>query len=242
MKKRRILVFGCSKAGKTSMLNTITGQEMEVSDAAVGTTLDTQRYEQFIYNGKSYQFIDTAGLDEGTVSNEDVIKNVIKFVENEAEGFNLFVMVIAKSVISRTVEKNYELFIKHIKTKEIPTLCVVTRCENDDPLNKWVVENKWNFENRYGIKFNNMIGSCFAQEWTGRFGETYKELCEESKEKVMDMIEKTCSETPHTIIQEGMLETFKRIMKAIFGDVKTDEFIMNLGQALFPGSGHSLYK
>uniref|UniRef100_A0A1I7WGR1 G domain-containing protein n=1 Tax=Heterorhabditis bacteriophora TaxID=37862 RepID=A0A1I7WGR1_HETBA len=111
--EKRILVFGCSKAGKTSMLNTITGQKHAVRDAAVGTTFETKIFEDFKYNGKIYKFIDTE------------------------KGFNLFIMVMKKSAISQAIERNYELFINHIKTKEIPCLCVVTCCEDCDPLNKW---------------------------------------------------------------------------------------------------------
>uniref|UniRef100_A0A1I7W933 G domain-containing protein n=1 Tax=Heterorhabditis bacteriophora TaxID=37862 RepID=A0A1I7W933_HETBA len=140
IRRKRILVFGCSKAGKTSMLNTITGQKHAVRDAAVGTTFETKIFEDFKYNGKIYKFIDTAGLDEGnkgTTSSGTAISNLYKFIKNEEEkGFNLFIMVMKKSAISQAIERNYELFINHIKTKEIPCLCVVTGCEDCDCLNE----------------------------------------------------------------------------------------------------------
>uniref|UniRef100_A0AC34QH02 G domain-containing protein n=1 Tax=Panagrolaimus sp. JU765 TaxID=591449 RepID=A0AC34QH02_9BILA len=224
MRPRRVLVFGCSKAGKTSMLNTITGQKMKVSDAALGTTFKTRKFDDFEYNGKTYQFIDTAGLDEGdkgTTSCAQAMKNLINFIKDDGiEGFNLFVMVMSKGIISKAIQNNYELIAEHIRTEKIPTLCVVTRCENDDPLDKWVDENKDVFEETYGIKFTNMIGSCFAQEWEGRLGETYKRLCEESRKEVMDMIEITCSETPRTIIQGGFLKTLKKIWNAFVEIIK----------------------
>ena len=174
------------------MLNTITGQDFDVSDSAKGTTFETKTFEDFKYNGEIYQFIDTAGLDEGskgTVPRKNAIKNLIEFVINERkEGFNLFIMVMAKGTISDIIEKNYELFINYIKIKEIPTLCVVTGCENDKPLNKWVDKCKGDFENS-NMKFDGMIGSCFAQERDGNFAKTYEELCEKSRVDVMKKIE-----------------------------------------------------
>uniref|UniRef100_A0AC34QKL0 Uncharacterized protein n=1 Tax=Panagrolaimus sp. JU765 TaxID=591449 RepID=A0AC34QKL0_9BILA len=124
-------------------------------------------------------------------------------------------MVMTKGIISKAIQNNYELLAEHIKTKEIPILCVVTRCEDDIPMNRWVDENKDVFGKQYKMKFTNMIGSCFAQERTGRFGEDYKRLCEESRKEVMEMIEKTCLETPHTIIQGGFVKTLKRIWNAL---------------------------
>jgi GTP-binding protein len=58
---RRIAIVGKPNAGKSSLLNKLTGQQRAVVDAVAGTTVDPVD-ELVDLAGATYQFVDTAGI------------------------------------------------------------------------------------------------------------------------------------------------------------------------------------
>ena len=89
---KRVLVFGSSGVGKTSLLNNVTGEHHDTSSLATGCTFETGHYKQFSFKGNIYEFVDTVGLNEGslgTFSNKVAIANLLKLITSNREGFNL---------------------------------------------------------------------------------------------------------------------------------------------------------
>ena len=66
----RVLIFGSTGTGKTSLCNSLTGQKMKATSSARGNTFETHTYQPFELDGKRIYVTDTVGLDEsdkGTV-------------------------------------------------------------------------------------------------------------------------------------------------------------------------------
>lgn len=195
------------------MLNAIIGKQFgEVSGSAIGANFEMEVFPTVTYDGEEYQFIDTAGSDEddaGRVPTKKAIANIIQFIRNEGDiGFNLIIMVMAKGVISQSVKQNYHLFIECLTKNEIPAICVVTRCEDDEPLNNWVVANRAEFISQ-GMNFNHMVGTCFAQEREGRLANIFEKLTKESTEAVMKLVKDTCTHESHRIVEMADYENIR---------------------------------
>ncbi|NCB97737.1 MAG: [FeFe] hydrogenase H-cluster maturation GTPase HydF, partial [Bacteroidia bacterium] len=63
-KVRHIGVFGKRNTGKSSLINTITGQNVAIVSDIPGTTTDPVRKRMEIFGLGPVVFIDTAGIDD----------------------------------------------------------------------------------------------------------------------------------------------------------------------------------
>ncbi|RKH81782.1 GTP-binding protein, partial [Corallococcus praedator] len=134
----RVLVFGTTGTGKTSLCNELTGGNQRVSDAAQGVTFKSYTYKELeISEGKSLIITDTVGLNEsarGSVSSRDAVKALIKLLRDSEEGYNLLIQVFRIPRITQAEESNYEFFVKTITQAKIPAILVATGCENLEPM------------------------------------------------------------------------------------------------------------
>ena len=111
----RVLVFGRSGVGKTSMLNYILGLSMPVSGGVKGCTFETA--VAVPVQNTEYIFFDTAGLNEssrGRVPSVQAISDLIRFLKASRDGFNLLVMVHKAGRFEATDVDNYGLFVDAI--------------------------------------------------------------------------------------------------------------------------------
>lgn len=111
----RVLVFGRSGVGKTSMLDSILGLRMPVSGGVKGCTFETTMAVPV--KNTEYMFFDTAGLNEsseGTVPSFQAIKGLIRLLKASRSGFNLLVMVHKAGRFDKTDKDNYQLFVETI--------------------------------------------------------------------------------------------------------------------------------
>ena len=93
---RRVLVFGSTGAGKTSICNELTGDQHPVSSDAIGCTFETTHYRPVFIGENLYELIDTVGLNEGTAGttpSKTAMANLINLIRTNKEGFNLLIMV-----------------------------------------------------------------------------------------------------------------------------------------------------
>jgi len=212
------LVFGSAGAGKSSLINAITGQSLPTGSDARGCTLNTYISDPPFFDSKSgreFIFIDTAGLDEdsknGSVPGGVAIKNLIKLFRSSREGFNLLILVFRCGRITQSLINNYELFVNKLTNKQIKVLCVITGCENEPgQTNDWVERNQEKFV-KSELMFDGMIGTCFAKG--GRFEATYEELRKVSSQLVMEKIRSLEATEPVNCL--GTAEQTKRI----FGNI-----------------------
>jgi len=195
-KRVRALVFGSAGVGKTSMLNELTNQSLPTSDGAIGCTFETTSFPPSVYDGVTYEFIDTAGLNEpksGKVSAGVAIRNLLQLLKTSKEGFNLLVYVISAGRITQMHVDNYKLFVDVITESKIPVICVVTGCENYEPTQKWADDNNGEFK-KAGMHFRQIVGVCFGRN--GRLEPIFAQLRGPSKEAVYAAARDCAAETP----------------------------------------------
>ena len=82
----RVLVFGTTGIGKTSLCNALTGRSRPTGNGARGVTAKSHICAPFSYKGAKIQFIDTVGLHEsssGTVPAEDAFGHVSRSLQTQ---------------------------------------------------------------------------------------------------------------------------------------------------------------
>lgn len=189
----RILVFGSTGTGKTSLCNTLSGEKQPVSSSAQGVTFKSHTFEAFDYNDLEIILTDTVGLNESKGSKippAEAISNLIQLLKNSQKGYNLIIQVMRMPRITNNVTSNYDFFYNTICQKKIPIILAVTGCENEDPMSIWVDENKNIFEYKELI-YEDIIATCFHSG--GRFEKIYSILRDESKENLLKSIENSVS-------------------------------------------------
>lgn len=183
MTKIRVLVYGTTGIGKTSLCNSLTGRARATDDGARGVTAKSHQYGVFEHNGRKIELIDTVGLHEssrGTVPADQAVRQLIELLKNAKEGFSLLVHVTRASRITKEFEDDHKFFVEQLTQQKIPVLLVATGCENDSPMQDWVDRNRSAFD---AFAFSSIIATCFA---TGGALEThYIPLREESRNNVL---------------------------------------------------------
>ena len=82
-KPLQLSIIGRPNVGKSTLINSILGEERVITDKEAGTTRDSV-YIDYVYSGKKFRLVDTAGLNRysrGTVSKmiHDEVKKAIKY-------------------------------------------------------------------------------------------------------------------------------------------------------------------
>ncbi|CAF3369468.1 unnamed protein product [Rotaria socialis] len=216
MASRNVLVFGSSNAGKTSMINMLTHNNYPVNNSACGCTFETVSIPPVTNGEIQYHFLDTAGLnetDKGTVKSKDAVKNIVKLLKHSKSGMNLLIYVMRIGTISQTEKDNVNMFCNVITGNMIPTICVITGCENEEPMTQWVTNNRHIFQQN-GMVFMDMVGTCFASG--GRFETSFKPLREDSARRVWDAITTHSAQEPVDFVKKsgGMIAVVKRVWNA----------------------------
>lgn len=218
----RVLVFGSSGSGKTSMLVELTGENRPVGDGVLGvTTFNTSPFNAVERNGKTYVFFDTAGLNEsdaGKVPGKQALKGLVKLLRDSKDGYNLLVHVIR--ILPRNTDlwkKNHDFFVNVVADKKIPTLLVFTGCEDFDPMYQWLANNEQDLR-KLGLRNNGAVCSCFHQPKAsgGRaaMDKIYSSLRKESGSSVWKSIEKIALDVPY-VIYKGESQFVVVLKKAV---------------------------
>ncbi len=163
----RVLVFGTTGVGKTSVCNTLAGLEpgdpgyMKTSNDAVGTTFESHHYKEFHYGGKDIVITDTAGLHEGsndpTVNPKHAIAALIRLLIDSKDGYNLLIYV-TENRITKLFANNYNMFHKVIGSEKIKIIIIVNKINT--PFKEWVNANR----KYYGdYKYTDIIATSFAR-------------------------------------------------------------------------------
>ncbi|MGM0600474.1 MAG: ribosome biogenesis GTPase Der [Candidatus Rifleibacteriota bacterium] len=92
----RIAIVGKPNVGKSSIFNKLTGEDRSIVDNVPGTTRDTI-LKRFIHNGKTYNFIDTAGLRRPDRSKDDVEKYSVYRTLGAIKNTDLVILVLDAS-------------------------------------------------------------------------------------------------------------------------------------------------
>ncbi|KAG9074945.1 hypothetical protein FRC06_010367 [Ceratobasidium sp. 370] len=129
-----LFVFGATGAGKTTLINNLTGSDLEVGNSLESCTTDIQgSYTD--YRGRRITVFDTPGFDDSRISDVQVLKKIATFLEashdvgsGRASGI-IFVHDINNPRVSGTSLKNLRMFKGLVGDDTLKNVVFVT--------NKW---------------------------------------------------------------------------------------------------------
>lgn len=160
--KLRILVFGATGTGKTSLCNLLTGRSRPTDSGALGVTSKPHHYSPFEFDARTIEVIDTVGLHEssfGTVPAEQAVMHLIDILSSAKDGFNLLIHVAKAGRITKEHEEDYDFFVNKMTQRRIPVLLAVAGCENESPMSSWVSRNKVSFRR---FLYKDIVPGCYA--------------------------------------------------------------------------------
>lgn len=162
-----VVIIGESGAGKSAVINQIYDTPVvRSSNQATGCTIESAKVSGVIpdYPNLRLNLYDTAGLsesDEGSMPTAKAFVQLIKLCYAIPNGINLLIFCHPKGRLSTDqFKKNYRVFKEDLCENKIPSLLVITHCDDDSPLNTWWVENQHMIRDR--LKFDFVDGICVS--------------------------------------------------------------------------------
>lgn len=187
MSQVRVLVFGATGVGKTSLCNVLCGRERAADNGPLGVTTKSHLHVPFEWAGRSIEVIDTAGLHEsihGTVPPEVAVQQLTDLLDKSRDGFSLLIHVARAGRITQAHDEDHDFFVNRFIEGKIPVMLAVTGCENEQDMADWPSHHAAAFE-RFG--YAAIVPGCYAKG--GRFEEAYQPLREESRLALLQAIE-----------------------------------------------------
>lgn len=120
--RKHISFFGCRNAGKSSLLNAVTGQKMAIVSDIKGTTTDPVFKALELLPAGPVIVADTPGLDDEGTLGEMRIASALKVLRRT----DLAILVVDASVGIRAEDKK---ILQHIKEKNIPYIMVYNKID-----------------------------------------------------------------------------------------------------------------
>lgn len=135
--RKHIAIYGKRNAGKSSLLNAITGQDVSLVSSVKGTTTDPVSKAMELIPLGPVVFIDTAGLDDIGELGELRVKRSLKILERT--DFAIYVMDI-----NDIDEEAYKEAVRNFKKYSIPFIHIINKIDtvSEDKLEE--VRNKFN--------------------------------------------------------------------------------------------------
>lgn len=128
----RLSMLGKPNAGKSSLINALSGQErMIVSDVA-GTTRDSVDV-RFIHDGKVYEFVDTAGVRRKTKITDEVEKYSVNSAIKSSTKADVTALVIDAA---EGVSQQDKRLMDMLNTRKTPFMIVVNKSDLLSPEEK----------------------------------------------------------------------------------------------------------
>ncbi len=116
-------IFGNRNAGKSSLINALTGQNVSVVSEVAGTTTDPVYKAMELHGFGPVVFIDTPGLDD----TGDLGKLRVEKTLEALEKTDVAVLVLDSA--DTTSGANFDEWRERIKAKNIPIITVVNKCD-----------------------------------------------------------------------------------------------------------------
>ncbi|EFC37768.1 predicted protein [Naegleria gruberi] len=225
---KRVLIFGQSGVGKSSMINALANSKLPVLDGAVGTTFESEEVSFKDSSNQEILLIDTVGLSESATGTSSSIDSFIKLknlLKKSTCGFNLMIFVTTKDRITGNDKANIELFKTILGDDKVPVIMVVNKSENledcenmvlDLESNQWVTKNLLYIEQVYGKDCFACIKSTSFPCTKGddlTFSEEEKKLVSEASRRiVLAMINKYSSKESVVLIRSSQ-DLFSKLVR-----------------------------
>ena len=219
MKNIRVLVFGATGTGKTSLCNALTGKERPTDNGAKGITAKSHQYPAFQTGDCKIEIIDTVGLHEsshGTVPAEQAVVELIELLEKARDGFSLLIHVTRASRITKEHDDDYTFFVEKMTQSSIPVILAVTGCENEHPMTSWVERNQEAFTR---FAYRELVPSCFASG--GPMEKFFAPLREQSREHLLASIVQNALAEPSKLYGAGTGSSFSEALTRIWNQFVT---------------------
>lgn len=219
MKTIRVLVFGATGTGKTSLCNALTGKARPTDSGAKGITAKTHLYPAFQTGECKIEIIDTVGLHEsshGTVPAEQAVVELIELLEKARDGFSLLIHVTRASRITKEHDDDYKFFVEKMTQSSIPVILAITGCENEHPMTSWVERNQEAFTR---FAYEELVPTCFASG--GPMEEFYAPLRAQSRERLLASIVQNALAEPSKLYGAGTSSSFSDALTRIWNEFVT---------------------
>lgn len=164
-------IFGLRNAGKSSLINSITGQNLAIVSDTPGTTTDPVKKSMELLPIGPVVLIDTPGLDdEGELGllRMNKSKQVLNYID---------LAIVVKDLENRNLTKEKEI-IKLIQSKKVPYIVVYNKFDRLNPINELILE-----DNEYAISTKTGDG---IEELKEAIGKMLKQ--ENDKRIVQDLV------------------------------------------------------
>src|SRR6056297_1483791 len=136
--RTHIGIYGKRNAGKSSLLNTIVGQEIAIVSDVKGTTTDPVNKTMELLPYGPVVFIDTAGLDDAGALGDLRVKKSMKVLQRT--DFAIYI-VDASTMEESTID--FKLFKKNFEKMNIPYLLVVNKIDLIDEDQLRILEKRY---------------------------------------------------------------------------------------------------
>ena len=120
--RKHISFFGCRNAGKSSLLNAVTGQQIAIVSDIRGTTTDPVYKALELQPAGPVMVVDTPGLDDEGILGEMRVKSALKVLRKT----DLAVLVVDAAAGMREEDQK---ILEHIKEKNIPFITVYNKID-----------------------------------------------------------------------------------------------------------------
>lgn len=115
--------------------------------------------------------------------------------------------------ITRQHDEDYEFFVNRMTRGKIPTLLVLTGCENEEPMNAWVQENGTHYA---PFTYRRILATCFATG--GALEAHFAPLRQQSGLAMLDAINECALPEPYKLYGTGTSDTFTSKLASLWND------------------------
>ncbi|CAF3612224.1 unnamed protein product [Rotaria socialis] len=208
LSKKRIVIIGKAGVGKSSIIRYMGGVDNKGKKPTISNKQPGETFENSLYENEEFIFADTIGFGEtnlGGRPSDIMIKNLVVFLLDNSEGFNLVMYVIDNDRIDISVKNTYKVLSSIIKSS-VPKILVRTgdtaavgELIPQDGLDEWEREN-CTFINGCRVSYAN-IDKMIQENKPARHIEVAQENINISNQILRKLIGEHSNETPEYIYQ-----------------------------------------
>jgi GTPase SAR1 family protein len=219
MSTTKVLIFGKTNVGKTSLCNLLLGCKEETSASAMDCTFETKYLIGSDPSGNNYVFWDTCGLNElsgGKGDKKKAILQLIELIKSLKDGLSLILYVRKAEALTELDQKNLELITVFTEDK-IPVLIVNTNADNEKNVMNWWDRNVDIFKKNENLVFADGVSVCVGHADDEDLDKILEKKRIESKQILWDAFSKIKLDSPKKFIENRSyaLQLLLKVMEKI---------------------------
>lgn len=201
-----LAIVGKPNAGKSSLVNALLGENRMLVSEIAGTTVDAVD-TPFMYKGRRYVLVDTAGLRKSSKREED-LEIIAAFKSQESIRRADLVLLVIDGLLGGPSDQDARI----LQTITESHKGVIVVCNKVDEADKTIPEFRKNFQERMGREFHffNDVPLVYVSAKTGK-----------GIEKLLDCIEWMNEKMHHKIstaeLNDFFFETIRKAPAPVYG-------------------------